>query len=82
MNNNVFLKQVSNSVIRLGTLLSGVIKPKVVTKGSLHQTVGISGVRPWLWDSIYSALSSFLYIADTNFFIFSVPLQMSGSSSS
>jgi len=27
VNNNVFLKQVSNSVIRPGTLLSGVVKP-------------------------------------------------------
>lgn len=42
--------------------------------------MGISGVRPWLWDSIYSVLSSLLDITDTNFFIFSVAGQMSGSS--
>lgn len=42
--------------------------------------MGISGVRPWLWDSIYSVLSSLLDITDTNFFIFSVAVQMSGSS--
>lgn len=82
VNNNIFLKQVSNSVIRLRTLLSGVIKPKVITKENLPQTVGISGVRPWLWDSVYSVLSSFLCITATNFFTFSVPLQMSGSWSS
>lgn len=33
-----FLKQASNSVIRLGTRLSGVINPEAITKESLHQT--------------------------------------------
>lgn len=66
--------------MRLETLLSGVRKPKAITKASQHQTVGISGVRPWLWDSIYSVLFSLLDITDPTSSIFSVAEQMSGSS--
>lgn len=76
-----FIKQVCNSAIRLGFITPDSNVPRVITRESLHQTAGVSGLRPWLW-SVFTPLSSSSSVTDTNFFIFSVPLQMSGSSSS